>query len=215
MILTGISDNHGNYDYRDEYSEVELLIHSGDLFSDDMWQDKEKFRSIILSLQKTFPNAIIIIVPGNHDFCLETLTKQELYQMFGDRVVMLVNELIEIGGLRIYGDPYTSLEQAFQRRGNYSDISEIPGDLDILVTHEAPRCFDLDFIRRRDGHSEPGCIELYDKVKEVKPRYHFFGHIHNNGNGVIGDTHYFNNSQMKGNIFTPNITLLDIKPVEP
>ena len=196
MIITGISDNHGEYDYRDVYSEVELLIISGDLFGDDMWQGEKEFRSIITSLQNTFPNAIFIIVPGNHDFYLETLTKQKLYQMFGDRVVMLVNELIEVGGLRIYGDPMTSLEQAFQRRGNYSDISDIPGDLDILVTHEAPRCFDLDFIQRRDGHSEPGCIELFKKIEEVKPRYHFFGHIHRYGDGVVGSTHFYNNSQM-------------------
>ena len=62
MLLTGIADNHGNYDYRNVYSDVDVLIHAGDLFGDDTWQSEKDLVSIIHDLQKYFPNAKIVIV---------------------------------------------------------------------------------------------------------------------------------------------------------
>ena len=216
MLLTGIADNHGNYDYRNVYSDVDVLIHAGDLFGDDTWQSEKDLVSIIHDLQKYFPNAKIVIVPGNHDFFLERLTKDQIRLLFGDDVVILVDEGIEYGGLKFYGNPHTPLSMAFPRRGIFNDIENIPGELDVLITHEAPRCLELGCVLSYEGNTEPGCLELYKKVLEVKPRYHLFGHIHEYEDKIIGDTHFMNVSQSyHGRKFKPNITLLDIKPVEP
>lgn len=216
MLLTGIADNHGTYDYRDVYSDVDVLIHAGDLFGDDTWQSEEEFVKIIKKLQTYFPNAKIILVPGNHDYLLERYTSQTIQSLFGDDLVMLVDELFEFCGLRFYGNPHTPLSMAFPRRGRFNDIDKIPGELDVLITHEAPRCLELGCVLNYRGDTEPGCLELYKKILEVKPRYHFFGHIHEYENKILGDTHFINVSQSyHGKKFKPNISLLDIKPVEP
>ena len=216
MILTGIADNHGIYDYRDVYSTVDVLIHSGDLFGDDTWQSEEEFVGIIKNLQTIFPNAKIIIVPGNHDYLLERYNSQSIHSLFGDDLVMLVDELFEFCGLKFYGNPHTPLSMAFPRRGNFNDIDKIPRNLDVLITHETPRCLELGCVTNYRGSTEPGCLELYKKVLEVKPRYHLFGHIHEYEDKVLENIHFINCSQSyHGKHFKPNITLLDIKPVEP
>ena len=216
MILTGIADNHGTYDYRNVYSDVDVLIHAGDLFGDDTWQTEADFVKIIERLQSFFPNAKIIIVPGNHDYFLEQLSELKLQLLFGDEVVILVDETYEYGGLKFYGNPHTPISMSFQRRGRLDDIGMIPRDLDVLITHEAPRTSELGCVRHYKGDTEAGCLELYNKVLEVKPRYHFFGHIHEFEDKILGDTHFINCSQSyHGQNFKPNITLLDIKPVEP
>lgn len=212
MITVGISDNHGIYDYREVYSEVELLIVSGDLFSDDTWQSERDLVEIVNKLQKHFPNTKIIIVPGNHDYVLELITKSRLFTLFRDDVSVLIDEGLTYGNLKLWGNSRTYLHQAFRRKMSAEDIDIIPRGLDILITHDAPRCFELDFIKPREGHSEPGCLELYNKVLEVKPRYHFFGHIHHSGIGVVNGINFYNNSQLRGNKFTPQINMLDIMP---
>jgi Icc-related predicted phosphoesterase len=88
---------------------------------------------------------------------------------------------VEVEGLKVYGSPWTPWfhDWAFNaQRGE--DIKglwdNIPGDTDILVTHGPPL-----------GHGDRvlyppgqrvGCEDLLNRVKEIKPRLHVFGHIH-------------------------------------
>ena len=211
MILTGISDNHGNYDYRNVYSNVDVLVHSGDLFGDDMWQGERELVEIFSKLKHTFPNAIIIVVPGNHDYYLENLIHypDKVKSLFGDDLVILVDQEFTYEGIKFYGNPHTPLSMAFQRRNNFNDIDMIPGGLDVLITHEAPRCLDLEFIKNYKGSTEAGSLDLYNKVLEVKPRYHFFGHIHEFEHKKVGEITFCNNSQTyAGTQFKPDIRLL-------
>eukprot|EP00913_Durusdinium_trenchii_P027205 g25525.t1 len=55
--------------------------------------------------------------------------------------------------------------------------SEIPDQLDVLVTHGPPYGI-LDTVKR-DIHA--GCPELLKRVQQVAPQFHFFGHIHEDG----------------------------------
>ena len=85
--------------------------------------------------------------------------------------------------LRIYGNPWTDCGNswAFQKTGYREDIGKIPSGLDILVTHEAPRFYNLRCIKESLGDygwEEPGNKKLADKVELVKPKVHVFGHIH-------------------------------------
>ena len=60
--------------------------------------------------------------------------------------------------------------------------NRIPSDVDVLITHGPPKgILDLTF---RGDHS--GCPRLLARVKEIKPKLHVFGHIHE-GYGVEKD----------------------------
>lgn len=50
----------------------------------------------------------------------------------------------------------------------------IPADTDILVTHGPP----FGVLDRTIQNCNAGCHYLLQKVMEIKPKYHLFGHIH-------------------------------------
>ena len=76
---------------------------------------------------------------------------------------------------------YTSDEEA------ESIWSEVPSNIDILVTHGPP----LDIF---DGTIAPGCPVLRHHVEErIRPKLHIFGHWHvAPGSKMIGNTVYIN-----------------------
>ena len=72
----------------------------------------------------------------------------------------------------------------------------IPADTDILLTHGPPYKI-LDTCS--DGF-DAGCKDLLDKVLEIKPIVHLFGHIHEAyGETQINKTHYINASVLNVN----------------
>jgi len=119
-----------------------------------------------------------IFVPGNHDVSIEArLNKPE---EFPD-ITFLIHKSIKIGAIRIFGSPYTptfgsgwAYNVDRDQIGNY--WNDIPNGTDILVTHGPPQGI-LD--RTYMGESV-GDEALYQKVLEIKPLYHIFGHIHDN-----------------------------------
>jgi D,D-heptose 1,7-bisphosphate phosphatase len=87
-----------------------------------------------------------------------------------------------IAGLRFYGSPWQPAfnDWAFNlpRGAPLAAVwSRIPTGLDVLVTHGPPAGI---------GDEGPvggraGCADLFDRVREVTPRLHMFGHIHQDG----------------------------------
>ncbi|XP_039289427.1 UPF0046 protein C25E10.12 [Nilaparvata lugens] len=102
--------------------------------------------------------------------------------------IYLQDEEIELYGLKIYGTPWQPefCKWAFNvPRGEQclAKWDQIPSGTDILVTHTPPL-----------GHGDlccsgirAGCVELLSTVQQrVQPKYHVFGHIHENY-GVTSD----------------------------
>lgn len=96
-----------------------------------------------------------------------------------DGITYLEDSIISIDGLKIYGSPYTPefYNWAFmKKRGpqirNVWD--KIPEAVDILVTHGPP----LMILDQNAQSRHQGCEDLLFKVKEVRPKIHVFGHIH-------------------------------------
>lgn len=225
MKVIGLSDLHG---YWTEYGDLkvpgpELLIISGDLcMHDDVPSQIEEIPNLIKHMWEMFPDLLeIIIVPGNHDYALERVRRDsiELYRLLGHDVHLLVDEGYEYISyntgeiLKLWGAPRCNLSMAFPRYYN-NDIKLIPSGLDILITHEAPRNYELKCIldsRGDYGFEEPGNKELMDRVLKIKPRYHFFGHIHQNDEGTKDGIRFYNNAQVwKGSNFKPVIKVLEI-----
>lgn len=151
----------------------EILIHAGDftMFSRSMTAVAD-FNAWLGEL----PHPRKILVPGNHEFFLEADPSKR--SMLSNATV-LINEGIEIEGLRIWGSPVTplyggafGLSLAEDRRRLYA---QLPGNIDVLVTHGPPFGI-LDSPPAAEFHS--GCPELLKAVKRVRPKLHVFGHVH-------------------------------------
>lgn len=68
--------------------------------------------------------------------------------------------------------------------------AKIPNDVDVLITHGPPAgILDQTF----DG-LHVGCKQLLERVKQIKPRLHVFGHIHEGYGRVEQDSTIFVNA---------------------
>merc|ERR1712137_759033 len=86
-----------------------------------------------------------------------------------------------VAGLRIYGSPYTpkfcGAWQLATEAAAEQKWTAVPSGLDILITHGPPQGV-LDDVGRG---CHVGCAALRRCVRDAKPRFHLFGHIHEEG----------------------------------
>jgi len=134
-----------------------------------------------------------IVVGGNHDSELERIGKEECKRLLTN-CIYLENEFIEVGGFKIFGSPFSPEfnRWSFMRYDN--DLKEIwatiPLETEILITHCPPFGI-LDQVLPRDDSQ--GSRTLKDRVKDVHPYLHLFGHIHEGfGQYTDGKTDYYN-----------------------
>jgi len=174
MRIVVISDTHMNHSYL-TMPEGDMLIFAGDMCCYGQSNEAKSFKKWLISLDYKS----IIVVAGNHDW--------NFYKdrSFGDRlfkdmenVTYLCDSWVEVEGIRIYGSPWQPefCEWAFNLpRGEKlkAKWDKIRKDTDILVTH----CPPAGILDQVNG-MPVGCSDLYDRVLEVQPRYHIFGHIH-------------------------------------
>lgn len=155
------------------------------------------------------PHEHKLVICGNMDQRLESCASKEVRQGFLSSARYLEDEEVEVLGLRIYGSPYTpKFCGAWQLRPEEAEgkWAMVPEGLDILVTHGPPQGV-LDAVGR-GVHA--GCERLLSRVQQVRPRYHFFGHIHEQGGKsvVSGDGTTFANAAQK-------VLVFDIEPLRP
>lgn len=227
MKIGCLSDIHGNWEnlinsLKDECSDIDLLILAGDLCSLDSpsYQESE-LREWFPKFYDLFDNRPeVVIVPGNHDFLLERIYEDaiKLRDIFKCRVKILVDssyDVISDSGeiFKLYGNPRSdSYSFAFPHLHDYSDLDNIPGDTDILITHEAPRLNTLPCITEisySDG-SLPGNDRLAARVLEIKPKIHIFGHIHYPVYRIIDGISFINVSQIDKGDCNPYLYKINI-----
>src|ERR1019366_8269824 len=137
----------------------DLLIHAGDFTMNSMSAERLiDFNDWLGEL----PHAFRVVIPGNHDFVVEEPSRRQLIT----NATLLINESIEIMGLKVWGSPATPLlGEAF---GVVSDTdraklySRIPADTDVLVTHGPPYGI-LDQAPGSEHHQ--GCRQLLAAVR--------------------------------------------------
>lgn len=192
MKIWFISDTHTKHGFLDIPDDVDMVIFSGDMSnqkvpsmnSNECLEFLDWFKSLVHIKYK-------ILVAGNHDTAIEhgLITRCDIHSS----IIYLEHESVTIEGIKIFGSPYTpafGTGWAFNvPRGSLSSYwADIPMDTDILVTHGPPKgILDLTQYDKRigsDGTSffQCGCKELLMRIKEVKPKYHAFGHIHTETN---------------------------------
>jgi len=175
MKIVIVSDTHGQHEDLGQL-QGDVLVHCGDmcdgfrrnsydLDSIDDWFGRQRFD-------------VILCIGGNHDFDLDTRQNYRRGFYF-KHAIYLEDKLFEYKGVRFYGTPWVLdlpgwafyLNPATLRR----KWQMIPLGLDVLITHVPPK-YILD--TSRSGNIHYGCSALAERVKEVRPRIHCFGHNH-------------------------------------
>lgn len=203
MKFVLISDTHNKH--RD-VPKGDVLIHAGDATGRGLDYEIENFAYFM----KRQTHKHKIFVPGNHDFMFER-NPAEARKLMGDSCTVLVDEeyiipykeLDEDGNvvekqIKIWGSPW---QPAFHNWAFNLHTKEeleqvwslIPDDTDVLVTHGPPHKI-LDETARGPF---AGCPYLFDRVMQVKPNLHVFGHIHEAyGEMRFHDVDFVNASQL-------------------
>jgi Icc-related predicted phosphoesterase len=179
-----ISDTHQHHDMLELPKGIDILIHSGDHgnYKDLARNSNEVLKSIQWLARQDVKHKIAIA--GNHDTSVEAgfMTKTE-FESHG--IIYLENEEVIIEGLKFYGSPATPKfgDWAFMYDAQLIQAvwNMIPPDTDILITHGPPKeVLDKAYKGNSSDIDFCGCPHLLKRVQEIKPRWHLFGHIHNN-----------------------------------
>lgn len=174
MDITLISDTHGLHPALRLPATTDMIIHAGDFSRMGGLREVQSF----LSWYTALPHRYKLLIGGNHDFLLER--SPGLFQsILPDNIIYLEDSGIKIEGIHFWGSPITPFffNWAFNRQRG-PEIrkywEQIPGDIDVLITHGPAKGYG-DVTKRGEA---VGCEDLLERILEVKPKYHIFGHIH-------------------------------------
>lgn len=202
ITVHAISDLHG---YLPRIPPGDVLLIAGDVTPLSMHEPmlaRGWFHESLRPWLDAAPVRYIVATWGNHDFIgRETFLLDEFpplrWRVLVDQEVTL--DFPETGeSVRVYGSPWT-LQVPRQwpwmtdERGLGRKWRNIPRGLDVLMTHGPPHGI-LD--RARDGE-RCGSRSLAMKIREVKPLYTIFGHIHESHGCLVDEgLLYFNVSHV-------------------
>lgn len=159
-----------------------MVIHSGDATnyrdkvrnSVELWGFVEWFKEL--------PVKYKVFVAGNHDSAIEArmIRQEDFWEM---DIIYLENTYVDVEGLKIWGSPVTPTfsDWCFMMARHKTNRvwKIIPDDTDIVITHGPPK-YVLDITENRDGSLEQvGCKSLFNRMMEIQPKLHCFGHVHN------------------------------------
>lgn len=177
-----ISDTHSRHEMMKHKLtfKADILIHAGDftMYGDD--NEIKKFNSYLGTLTDIKHK---VVIAGNHEASLDEKFENEdnikKRRTLMTNFIYLQDSSVELFGLKIYGSPWQPRHAGNGFQANRTSLDEIwkqiPDDTDILVTHGPPKGFGD---KCRDSR-RVGCQQLYKHVSlRVKPKYHIFGHIH-------------------------------------
>jgi len=224
MKILAASDMHGNLNGID-LNGIDLALFSGDIaplrsisswdaYDQLKWMNKEFY-----DFCSSWPNTKIVFVPGNHDFfpiIKETfgykLHGKNLNLKLASNTAMLIDEGINIYSqngdptdlVKIYGTPWVpiiSYRWAFEAEHDklMKKFSQIPKNIDILLTHASPRFNYLGVSLEYGINSENfGCSELANEIFKKEPKMCFCGHIHSGDHKMnkLGQTEIWNVSRV-------------------
>lgn len=206
--IVALSDTHGqNLRTKVEIPECDIVIHAGD---GSARGSKEQLTTLAKSLRETDAR-YAIFVPGNHDKLFYYEREEAMAIFKKEKIIVLIDEVIELMGLRIYGFPWLPNRSGigsfcWETDDMAEKIRAIPTLVDILVSHGPPYGI-LDKAARnwiKMGPDAPIEILSYEQIGNttmtntltyghLKPRYFICGHVHES-NGVIefGPTTFVN-----------------------
>lgn len=215
MKILATSDLHGNLNKLNPTGH-DVVVIAGDFapingFSKWHMHDQKKWiQKTFMKFVNSYPNIKFVIVPGNHDLCLDknktTIYPDIDYSIdWSPNACLLIDEKVEIDGVVFYGTPWIpiiSYSWAFEvdTDKQMEMFAKIPENVDILVTHSPPH-IPNSFIDRSTQYyiSEAfGSNALATEIFNKKPKYVFCGHIHSGEHSMVNfdGTHIYNVSRV-------------------
>lgn len=205
MKICVTSDHHGMLPLYPSYfweqlNDTEILCICGDIIPLRIQTNMLESLKWLLEEFKPWAEALpvekVIFIGGNHDFVCER-KKKDVQEMFplSSKVTYLHNSGLEYVSIQdsktysIFGTPYC------HQFGNWAfmlseeklkeKFNEIPENLDILITHDAPYgTSDICFEGFAASKGHIGCPELRDAIIEKKPSWCFHGHLHTSNHEI-------------------------------
>jgi Icc-related predicted phosphoesterase len=189
MRIVAISDTHSKHG-KVTIPECDLLIHAGDATWRGTLPEMESFAQWL----ETQPARHKVFVPGNHELVFKDHLPHALEWVTRHcpSLHILIDQSLEIEGIKLYGSPWQpeffgwawNLPRGLALAEKWALI---PEDVDILITHTPPYgILDMSAV-------PSGCEALRERLENLNPQVHIFGHIHESyGHKRIGDTHYYN-----------------------
>lgn len=190
MKIVAISDTHGQHE-KVKVPEGDLLIHAGDITE---YGTEEEVQDFLTWFSKQ-PCTYKVFIAGNHDLFFDqvNIRKHNIFKDLKSKSIFyLENSGLQINKIKIWGSPVTPyfLGMAFNKHRG-AEIKQtwnkIPTNIDILITHSPP------FGILDNGL---GCEELLASVKQLKPKLHVFGHIHEACGISLGNNPKFINASL-------------------
>ena len=174
MRVVVISDTHNRHD-EVHLPSGDVLVHCGD--ATGRGKPSEVAAFVTWFEAQDFEHKIMIA--GNHDFMFQDDPFLAKTLIEGRNFHYLEDLAIKIQDVIFYGTPWQPWfhDWAFNlERGE--EIAKmwalIPDDTEFLITHGPPK----DILDQTRGLDHPGCLDLLQRVAEIKPAVHAFGHIH-------------------------------------
>ena len=212
--ICALSDLHGLHPVIDR--EFDLMLLAGDLvnlycqrdLSDTVYWFTGSFVNWINALPFKDENSKVLWIAGNHECGWENLAlegrrkiAENVTNATNGRCIYLEDELYDFRGIKVYGTPWCKIfgHWAFMKNDDAlrETYSQIPENVDILLTHDAPYgtsdlCFGWDAWGKTPYHivKEP----LRDAILEKTPKYNLHGHLHsaNHEEEFLGTTSVYN-----------------------
>lgn len=196
-----VSDTHNFRSFKSaNIPNGDILVHSGDFTDHGSMDELNGFKDAL----KQLPHTYKIVVAGNHDFSLDDKLPETIQNFFGDTCIYLQDDSIELLGIKFYGCPWTPIGMSFHARGDplTAMFDRIPSDTDYLITHSPPyNVLDLAFMKPTPfNQGKSKCVEcnethaqyykhwgvksLKNRVLQVNPKIHQFGHVHDEGGKI-------------------------------
>ena len=176
--IVAVGDTH-TFQRELQVPEGDIFVHVGDMLRGGDLEELEGVAEWLHSL----PHAHKVIIAGNHDGCFAERREEALKLL--SNITYLEDSGAVIAGLRFWGSPwqpayndwYFNLPRGAALAAKWS---QIPKNLDVLMTHGPPHGLGDRGHHGQEGAHE-GCEELRSRVEQVQPRLHLFGHIHQDG----------------------------------
>lgn len=172
-----IADTHGLHRQL-QVPDGDVLIHAGDIQSYGYANEVEDFNAWLGEL----PHRHKIVIAGNHDRTLYEAGYEKVAKKYITNATYLENSGCTIEGINFWGSPitptfnnwYFMAERDEEIQNKY--WSKITRNTDVLIVHGPPYGIRDEAVTLNTGHV--GCSDLLWTVKQLKPRFCIFGHIH-------------------------------------
>ncbi len=189
--ITLIADTH-NQHQQIFIDKCDVLIIAGDYSRKNLEKEVKEF----IKWLARQPARYKILINGNHDRFSYRHPKAFNHLIAEHEIIFLENNSISIEGINFWGSPVTvpvidGIYNQVERKNSDRKLiwDTIPDYTDIVITHSPP--FGIKDAVRNNEHL--GCKFLYDKILQIKPKYHLFGHIHQDyGEYESNNIHFIN-----------------------